>query len=465
LSGKFNFSRNWFPVNRIVRSYQPPQPVEGAGIAARTRLTVLERGLLLVGIVEIPLGIDKFFHYQQEFGTVGSVAGYNVSLTSICLLGLYATWILTVAKKQVVPQRILFGLPLLIYIGAVWLSVFSAENGHLAMNEAFLLWQAYGLFFYLANRVRDPKDFLFIGICFGLSLLIQGLVMIGLKAAGASMYDRRVDIGPIPFSVAIDGRTEGTLLSPVVAGSLMALMFLVQLPWFLTAKKKSARWFLGACLGAGLIGLLFTQTRGAILTVFVGSAIVGCGMLARGWLPRWTIWAAVAGIFMALIPLATVIEKRVVEGDEGSAESRVHLSAIAFQTIQQQPIFGHGAGNCYLACQNSANSPPYRSEWYYTIHCKYLVVWIETGLIGLVAFAAVLMNGFRYGLVTWMRRHPYFSPMGLGCAAALLGHGLHMFVDIFNSRAQVQMLWVVLGVVAALYQASKPVPQIRRLGT
>ncbi len=128
------------------------------------------------------------------------------------------------------------------------------------------------------------------------------------------------------------------------------------------------------------------------------------------------------------------------------------MTAIALQTIPQSPIFGHGAGNCHVACLPVANSADFRSEWYFTVHCKYLIVWIETGLVGLVAFLFVLGNGVRQGIVSWSQRHVILSPLGLGCAAAILGHSLHMIVDIFNSRPQVQTLWLVLGVAALTYR-------------
>ena len=136
----------------------------------------------------------------------------------------------------------------------------------------------------------------------------------------------------------------------------------------------------------------------------------------------------------------------------------MHLSLIALQTIKKQPIFGYGAGNCHLACLPVANSGAFRSEWYYTIHCKYLLVWVETGIIGLVSFLVVLGNSIRQGLFAWRQRDRYLSPLGLGCVAAIVGHMVHMLVDIFNSRSQVQTLWTILGITAAVYQLSLTSP-------
>jgi len=240
------------------------------------------------------------------------------------------------------------------------------------------------------------------------------------------------------------------LHSAVLAGSWLAIVWLVVLPLFLVERQPWQRFILAACLTIGMLGMLFTQTRGAIITAGLGCFVLGSCMFYRGWLPRWFSRVAVVAVLLAMIPLLQIVQKRVLQGDEGSAESRKHLSAIAFQTIARNPIWGYGAGNCHLACLPVANSAEFRSEWYYTIHCKYLLVWIENGIFGLLAFLAVLWTGLRQGIFAWHQKHPVLSPLGLGCVAAIAGHMVHMLVDIFNSRPQVQILWLVLGITAAI---------------
>lgn len=182
--------------------------------------------------------------------------------------------------------------------------------------------------------------------------------------------------------------------------------------------------------------------------------ILGGGMWLRGWLPRWAVGVAVTLTLAGAVPLARVYEKRVAGDDDGSAASRKHLAAIAWEMICDRPLFGFGAGNCHLAGEPYADQGKYRSEWYYTIHCKYLLVWIETGIVGLATFLVMMVNGIRHGLLAWRAGGPAWAPLGLALAAAVFGHMLHMAVDIFNSRTQVQMLWAVLGITAAVYRLS-----------
>ena len=432
-------------IERHYRNSARPEPLDG-------RLTLLERLLLAVTVWEIPLGIDKYLMYAEEHGTLGAVAGFSVSLASLCLVALYGLWFLGIGLRRMEPQRTILGVPQIAYLLLVALSILVAEVRHLALCELFLLLQAYAIFYYVANRIRSVQDLTFLIVCMAIGMGAQGLIMIGQKALGARLYGETIQISMLKFIVWEDGRTAGTLHSAVLAGSWLAILWLVVLPVFVVQRDWRWRAAFGVCLALGLLGMLFTQTRGAVLTVAFGAVLLGLSMFGRGWLPSWVVKIAAVGSLLALIPLAQVVQNRVLQGDEGSAESRVHLTAIALETIPRSPIFGHGAGNCHVACLPAANSATFRSEWYFTVHCKYLIVWIETGIVGLAAFGLILCNGVRQGVVAWTRRHPILSPLGLGCAAAIIGHSLHMFVDIFNSRPQVQTLWLVLGVTALTYR-------------
>ena len=422
--------------------------------ATRSNLTWFERALFAIGIFEIPLGIDAFLFYSVSDAELGAVGGFNISITTICLGMLYAFWVLALMHRQLSYRPALFGIPMLVYVSAVLLSALAAEKPMLTLCDVFLLLQSYALFFFIANRITNRRDLTFCLGCLAAALATQGVIMIGQKCIGGALYGQRIFVGPISLSVWEDGRTAGTLVSAVLAGSWIAILWVITLSLFLTAKDTKLWWYLLCCLVLGLLGMLFTQTRGALISVVFGTLVVGVGMLVRGWLPSWTFGLALFGILTAVIPIAQIVQNRIVKGDEGSADSRTHLSAIAFKTIEQNPIFGYGAGNCHLACMEVANSSEFRSEWYFTIHCKYLLVWIETGILGLLAFLAVLLNGLRYGLVAWVQSRPKLSPLGLGCAAAIVGHMIHMIVDIFNSRAEVQTLWVVIGVSASIYRLS-----------
>jgi O-antigen ligase len=420
------------------------------------RLSYLERAFLALGIWEIPLQLDKYLMFRQSDSELGAVAGFNISLTTFSLIVLYALWFFQSAVEHArIKHRVIPGIPMLIYIFFVALSALVAEVPILAAFDLFLLLQAYGLFFYLANRVRARTDVLFCLFILVTTLLTQSVLVFGLAALGERGYGQRYDFGPMSLSVWEEGRVAGTLLSAVVCGSVMAFLWLPVMALTLTIQSKHAWWLATITTVVGLVAVALTQTRGAILSIVIGSLMVFAAMLWRKWLPRWTGYAALAVVLLSSWPVAHVVRNRVLGDDNHSAESRKHLSLIALQMLRDQPIFGYGAGNCHLAAQKYADQGIFRAEWYYTIHSKYLLAWVETGIFGLASFGLLLGNALRYGLRAWNSRDRELAPIGLAIMAGLTGSMVHMAVDIFNSRVQVQILWAVMGVVAAVYRITR----------
>jgi len=93
----------------------------------------LERWLLAAALFEIPIGINKFFFYSVADADYGAVAGFNLSFATICFVGLYALWAIAIMNRELAPNanKLVVGIPLLVYIPTVALSVL-AERPTLA---------------------------------------------------------------------------------------------------------------------------------------------------------------------------------------------------------------------------------------------------------------------------------------------------------------------------------------------
>ena len=415
------------------------------------RLTWLERTVLCAGIIDIVLQFDKYFGLREDDAMLGSLAGMNVSVTTVALFTLYGMWLVDVGlRRRRCMHRPQFGIPMLIYLAINVLSAAAALVSMLSLFDLVLLVQAYALFFFVANRLQSREDILFCVMAFAAALLTQGLVML---FAAAIHLDGETTWGPLLLRVD-EGRHAGTMNSPNLAGSTLAVLWFPVAASLLCIRSRWAWRMACLCTATGLQAILMTQSRGAILTIGVGSLVIAVGLFSRGWLPKWTIAVAMLLAVISIWPLSEVYQNRIQHGDDDSASSRIHLSLIALDAIAERPLLGYGAGNCHVATLKFANQPPYRAEWFYTVHCKYLLVWVETGILGLLAFLLVLGNGFRHGLYGWRHGDPILSVLALSIVAALAGHMLHMSVDLFNSRSVIQALWCLLGLVAAIYQVS-----------
>lgn len=416
------------------------------------RMSWFERGLLAIGLFEIPLQLDTYLMYHEGDGELGAVAGFNVSLMLLCLIALYWQWIMQIVTLG--PRRInsiskTLGYTKLYYVAAVFISTLAASSKLLSLFDTFMVVQAYLLFFYLANRLETREDFVWVLKSLMAVLFCHACLLILLKSMGSALHGMETAVGPINLQVWSDGRPAGTMQSAVLAGSVLAMIMLPISGLLFSRPPKYLMIAVCIVVMIGGLGILVTQTRGAILTVMIGGMMLGVGCLIRDWLPKHTVLVLVIGGLVSIAPAVDLYQKRVKKGDEGSAKSREHLAGIAFDILSDGPIFGYGAGNCHRACQKYGDQGQYRSEWYYTIHCKYLLVWIETGLLGLGFFLLALGSSIRDGFLAWHSRNRFFAPIGLAISAAIIGQMVHMIVDIFNSRLQVQFLWVLFGLAFA----------------
>ena len=143
------------------------------------------------------------------------------------------------------------------------------------------------------------------------------------------------------------------------------------------------------------------------------------------------------------------IVTRLFSDDNGAAYARIPLMQIAARMISDHPILGVGSNNAVLAMPRYI-TPEFSKEWLYTFHNKYLLVWAETGIGGIMTFLVLLGSSLRRGWQGWQLADRSLAALALALAASLIGQMMHMGVDIFNSRPQVQMLWLLAGIVTAI---------------
>ena len=125
------------------------------------------------------------------------------------------------------------------------------------------------------------------------------------------------------------------------------------------------------------------------------------------------------------------------------------MARLAEDIIQAHPLLGVGVNNVGINIRDFAG-PEFNGQCLYTIHNKYLLVWSEAGIAALVAFLWFLAATLRQGWRSARANDDLLSPLALGLTAAIAGQLVHMTVDIFKSRPQVQLLWLVAALLIAM---------------
>lgn len=411
----------------------------------------LRRPLLAVIMIETALDFTSYVNFVQP--DKGQISGYTVSLTTLALCGLYAIWLAELLTKHTeLPKGVIrLALPAICYVLLASATSLWATSFHFATFEIYQISHALLLFIYLAATLRSRDDFIFMIAMVGVGIMIQSFSQIFVYVTGHNL-----SFGPLKTAASntyvdeFQARPGGFIGSPIDAVSLYEIFFPAMLALLLTKVKKFYLWLVLLAFGMGMLGFTLAQSRMGWVVLIFACGVVCFFAWRRDALPMWVPILATIGAVVLLFAFKDTILGRFTQDDNGSARSRVVMVELGFQVLRDHPIFGVGINN-FSAVVRKYLTPDFSAEWFYAIHNKYLLLWVEVGLPGLFAFVWFLVATLRRSWMVWQRNDPQLSLLALALGAGILGQMMHMFVDVFHSKPQVQSLWISAALIAAMY--------------
>jgi putative inorganic carbon (HCO3(-)) transporter len=417
-----------------------------------------QKVLFAIVILDIPIQFGTHLFYHETNAVMGALGGLNLSATTIALTALYLSWFArTLTRNESAPGSSLhMDVSLLIYFATMVLSVAVAQDASLALFEVFQVAQSCLVYFYVANSVRTRQQLIFVVHMLLIGCLVESIIMLAIRlfVTPASSWDGPIhlyaDLAPLTGTM----RVGGTVGSPNTAGAYLSLVLAIAAGLLLTQTRFARKWLAVAVLAFGSVALILTFSRGGWIALATATALI-CFFAWRQ--HRSSLKIPVTTLLIVVIiylPFHHVISARLFGDDKGSAESRVPLDRLAFRMIEDHPILGIGANNLTVVMPRYLTSE-FRSEWLYTVHNTYLLVWTEVGIFGLLAYLAFLFGALRLGWRCWKFGSPLLSPLALAFMAGIAGNMLHQGVDIFTDRPIQQLLWLIAGLLAAMYRLCK----------
>ena len=407
--------------------------------------------LLLVGIIlEIPIQLDKYFFYNDDVAeNFSAIGGISISVTTLCLIVLYVLWIAEIlTTKKIVSISVartsvwLAGLYILVAGG----STLYAPDFILAFSGFNLVAQSFLLFLYIAFRVRTEDEVRLITQALMVTLLIQSIIMILVYVVGNGF-----DVGTISFQMSPGRRPGGTMGS--ANGSANSLILLLTLTFSVLLTNSKLHWRLLAltAFGAGIAALLLTSSRGGWLGFVAAMAVFFLGAFKMRWvslkLPILMLCMVMGlGVFGGEAIIA-----RLSGPDGGAVQGRIPLMYLAAYIIRDNFLLGVGINN-FTQAWDPYLTPEFYRIWLHTVHNKYLLVWSETGIFGIIFYVSFLFSLLIYASRTILTNAMALtSPLALGMLAGIAGVMVHMNTDILNGRAQELILWLICGLLVANY--------------
>lgn len=430
---------------------------------------------LLLGIVvlDIPLQFQNHLFFREDIAARGALGGLNFSVTTISLMGLYALWFLRAVtgrgREERFPLHVSAALTL--YLAITGMSLLVAQDVSLAFFEFCLLLQLYLVYVYVANFVRTQEDVLFTVSCLLIGCVLASLGIIHIKLAGGYppiLWGMPWGLPTRVQFVESGGlmRIGGTIGSPNNASGYLAFMLVLACGVLLAGLKQTYKWLAAAVLALGGLALIFTFSRGGWAALALSTAVMLFFFARRMRLLSWKVPLGVTAVLVLVcLPFQEAISRRLFEDDRNSAYSRIPLMRLAFRIIEDNPVLGVGSNN-FSTVMDRYLIPELRSGFVFAVHNKYLLVWAETGTLGLLAYLAFLLGTLRRGWQCWKFQDRLLATLGFALAAGLAGHMLHMTVEVFNGRPLAQLVWLTAGLLTAMHRmgaapsAAEPEPAL-----
>lgn len=388
----------------------------------------------LIAWKNLPLAIYILLALLPSYLLRTDLFGIPTTLLELMLLMTVGVWLIQNRHRT----RELFALDKRFAIAIALLIVSATISATIAPNAfgALGIWKAYFiepiLFFYLL------KDLLKRGSITP-ALIIRSLIISGIWVSLFALVQWVLQTGiPIPWD--IERRVTGVFDYPNALGLYLGPLAVMALGSSAGAQDDKK-------IKLGMTGVLFTlaillaQSEAALAALVV--TIILMGLSHPIWRKKTALLVIVAAIIFSLIPSTRSYLSEKITLQDYSGQVRVSQWQETWALIKDHPVLGVG-----LSGYPSAFVPYHQAthiEIFQYPHNIFLNIWVELGLLGLVAFFLLAFLLIQSGGV--------WGPRLLPITFALFPL-LHMFiqglVDVPYFKNDLAMLtWVFIAILYA----------------
>ena len=430
-------------------------------------------GLAAIAFLMIPRKFNFFLYaigftlpfYIQIILLDRDKAVLGVTGTTLMLLGTaivgFATGMIGKPRIHLEPR---VTLPMLLFIGTCLLTLSVTSDRTLTIIGTLQEIEMLLFFLILVNAVTDESRLVIFLRGLLLSLVAECGIYYLQNAIGFSfdiVGNRRFD-GMTDLETSRLGSQRGTWANaPATAALYFSLMTLFLTGLYLSRKKLPVR--LPALAGMMLsLSCLVLSTKRAAMSGFALATLVMLFMLPRfapGALKKLVVVLGSLAIpFLVCLPIFIV---RAEANHEAAYEERANLTKVAWNMYHAHPALGVGFGTYDSVKREYV--PPNWKGWLYKVHTRYLLVLAETGTVGFAAliflYLSILATAYR-GIT---RVAPEFRALQIALVAGLVALFYEQVWDIFDSRQQGYLFWLVVSLAVILpriFPAQAPAPAV-----
>jgi putative inorganic carbon (hco3(-)) transporter len=241
-------------------------------------------------------------------------------------------------------------------------------------------------------------------------------------------------------------RVNSVFWDPNIYGRYLALVAVVAMSTLLWAREQRTLALLTALVAVVWLGLVPTFSQSSFAALLGGLAVLA----ALKWSVKWTLAAvgtcAVLGILVVL--LAGGVSKLSPDRLNVDTGGRANLVSGGLHLFAQRPVYGYGSGSFPKAYREHVETEDVPVS---VSHTEPITVAAEQGLLGLVAYAALVVAALWAMTAGLLSRPSVARAAVLAAFVALLVHTM-AYAGFFEDP----IAWVLLALGASLAAASQP---------
>jgi hypothetical protein len=248
-------------------------------------------------------------------------------------------------------------------------------------------------------------------------------------------------------------RVNSMFWDPNIYGRYLSLVLVVLTAVMLWVKERRAFWVVCGVILLLWLGLAQTFSQSSFIALLAGLAMLA----ALRWSWRWTVGVTVVAVIGGTLIVLLIGGKSITPDRLNVISSgRDHLVSGGAELLGERPLWGYGSGSF-----QTAYSDHHAGEAVTISHTEPVTVGAEQGLIGLVAYVALIVVSLAtMGAGLWARgpdRDPLYVFIAraavIAAFVALLVHTM-AYAGFFQDP----ITWVLMAIGASLAAARAGAP-------
>ena len=408
----------------------------------------LKRSLFFVLIFGIPLNLQLLLSAYQPRITS---SGIFLSVVDISILGLIILWVIGRKSSDVIADNKLFyhsdlTKPALLYVGANIVSLLVSSDKTWCFYGIVNTIKLFAVFFVVANSIRTEREMKYVMSFLVISLFIQSAIYIVQHFTGMD-FDV---LGQSQLSGEFYGATRerGLMGQANASGAFFSACLVLSISLYFIMRRTLTKVLLGITISLGVCALIITLTRIAWLALVVSSVIVMVIGMKRKWLKFRIVIPILAMLVIVALSFWGSITTRFQKDDAGSAYSRIPSMILMMQIIGDHPLLGVGVNN-YIDVKSRYLTDDAEKVLRHP-HNLFLLVLVETGLVGFLSFMWFLCKIFKVGMMNIRSKDCLKSKLGTGILLAIFGICVNNLTNGHAVGAVANLMWFLAGIMAVV---------------